>query len=251
MSTAVQRKAWNEAMRAAAGASAHLLPSAQTATLKRRSDRRKKQDRRDKARKTTRVSDADDKDQQDYQAAVWIEALEEIDPALAQGILHDDDDEYNVLDEIDDGANDDAQGKAKGAKKGGGKKRSRNATSSSVRGAMPKRLLPRTLGAILIEEANRYPAGSEDTDTTTNTPSTAHAFVDAEARHSTTSKLPCRRKFCPVTGLEGIYTELKSGIPYADLKALEQIRERAPPWMTLGGTPTYWETAKSLRDEEY
>ena len=76
----------------------------------------------------------------------------------------------------------------------------------------------------------------------------ARAFIDAEARAE--QPLP-RRKFCPVTGLEGIYTDPKSGIPYATQQALEQIRERPPPWMTLPGThAAYWEAVKSLRDEE-
>ena len=63
-----------------------------------------------------------------------------------------------------------------------------------------------------------------------------------------------KRKFCPVTGLFGIYTDPKSGIPYADLTALEQIRERAPPWMNSSvansGNATYFEAMNSLRGEE-
>jgi hypothetical protein len=46
------------------------------------------------------------------------------------------------------------------------------------------------------------------------------------------------------------YTEPKSGIPYASLKALEQIRERPPPWMTLTGSAAFYEATKSLLDGE-
>jgi len=63
-----------------------------------------------------------------------------------------------------------------------------------------------------------------------------------------------KRKFCPVTGLEGLYTDPKSGIPYANLKALEQIRERQPPWIlqgSSGGVASYFEAVKSLRNEDW
>jgi hypothetical protein len=214
---AAQRKAWNEAMRTAAGASA-LHPSLQPQRQKRRSDRRKKQDRRDKARKVQSLVGSDE--HQEFLAAVWMDALEDVDPSA--GLAQDDDEEYDALDELDDK-------KSKKRRKGG---------SSAVKaGVLPKRFIPRPLGSILVEEANREEGA-------------ARAFIDAEARILNPNEQLPRRKFCPVTGLEGIYTEPKSGIPYASLKALEQIRERAPPWMTLGGTPTYWEAAKSLRDEE-
>jgi hypothetical protein len=97
--------------------------------------------------------------------------------------------------------------------------------------------MPRPLASILVEEASREEGA-------------ARAFLDAEARLLNPNQQLPRRKFCPVTGLKGIYTEPKTEIPYASLKALEQIRERAPPWMTLNGNPAYWEAAKSLRDEE-
>lgn len=215
MSNAVQRKAWNEAMRSAAGASGGAL---QPQRQKRRSDRRKKQDRRDKARKAQSV--AGSADQREFQAAVWLDALEDVDPSA--GLGQDDDEEYDVMDELDD------------AKKG---KKKRKASAAVKAGVMPKRFLPRPLGSILMEEANREE-------------SAARAFIEAEARILNSNQQLPRRKFCPVTGLEGIYTEPKSEIPYASLEALEQIRERAPPWMTLSGTPAYWEAAKSLRDEE-
>lgn len=207
-------------MKTAAGASAlPLLPQNQ----KRRSDRRKKQDRRDKARKVQTVGGS--ADHQEFQAAVWLDALEGVDPSTQ--LAQEDDEEYDVMEELGDDDNK--------KKKGKGKKR--RATKQKAAGGMPKRFLPRTLGAILVEEANREEGA-------------ARAFVEAEARILNPQQQLPRRKFCPVTGLEGIYTEPKSGIPYANWKALEQIRERAPPWMTLGGNPTYWEAAKSLREEE-
>ena len=65
-------------------------------------------------------------------------------------------------------------------------------------------------------------------------------------------RYPKRRKFCPFTGLEDVYMDPKSGIPYASLKALEQIRERQPPWILQGnaGTASYYEAVKSLRNED-
>ena len=91
---------------------------------------------------------------------------------------------------------------------------------------------------ILLEEVNR-----ED--------GVAYNWLASEARSINSSGNPIpSRKFCPVTGMDGIYTDPKSGIPYANLKALEQIRERPPPWMTLGGNVAYHEAAKSIRDEK-
>ena len=43
-------------------------------------------------------------------------------------------------------------------------------------------------------------------------------------------------------------TELVNG--FANLKALEQVRERPPPWMTLGGSLAYHEAVRSIRDED-
>ena len=76
----------------------------------------------------------------------------------------------------------------------------------------------------------------------------AREWLSAEARDK--QKQTPSRKFCPVTGIEGIYTEPKTGIPYANLQALEQIQERPPPWMTLGGGLAYHEAVKSIRDED-
>ena len=106
-------------------------------------------------------------------------------------------------------------------------------------GSLPKRLKPRSVASILLEEVNRDDG-------------VAYAWLDDEARHrSHNNENKNRRKFCPVTGMDGIYTEPKSGIPYANLKALEQVRERPPPWMNLGGsTIAYNEAVKSIRNEE-
>jgi len=57
------------------------------------------------------------------------------------------------------------------------------------------------------------------------------------------------RHFCPVTGLPGIYTDTKSSIRFSGLGALEQLREREPPWLTNasgGGDACYYEAMKSL-----
>lgn len=216
-----QRKAWNDAMRSAAGGAA-LPPSLQVSTTARRSDRRKKQSRREKARKVTNVGgDANDTSNQDFRAAIWQDALENADPAGA-GV--EDDEEYDELEELD----------KKGSK---GKRRKMAAAAERKKaGVLPKRFLPRSFASILLEEAWR-----ED--------SVHRAYLDAEARLPKLERVP-QRHFCPVTGLEGVYTEPKSGIRYASLSALEQIRERAPPWMTLTGTAPYMEAVKSLRGEE-
>jgi hypothetical protein len=144
-----------------------------------------------------------------------MDALEEVDPS---GNMVEDDEEYDELDEID------------------AKRKRRKSSAAKKVGILPKRFKPRSLASILVEEASR-----ED--------GVSRAFLDAEATLAPSQRLP-PRKFCPVTGLFGIYTDPKSGIPYANLKALEQIQERAPPWMTLGGTAAYFEAATSLRNEE-
>eukprot|EP00977_Amphora_coffeiformis_P001806 scaffold353_cov185-Amphora_coffeaeformis.AAC.34 len=207
------RKAWNEAMKATAGTAA-LPPALLGRPQKRRSGRNKKQERRAKARKVAVTGESDE-----YNMAVWIDSLEGVDPA----VVVDDDEEFDEL------------GKMEGTTKG--KRRRGKGGSKAKTGALPKRFLPRTLASILMDEHGR-----ED--------STARLFMCAEPRLTPDKQLP-RRRFCPVTGLEGIYTEPKSGIPYANLKSLEQIRERSPPWMTLGGAAAYLEATKSIRDEEY
>lgn len=216
------RKAWNEAMKATAGTAA--LPAVlQRRPQKRRSDRNKKQERRAKARKVAVSSGESD----EYQTAVWIDSLEGVDPAVAV----DDDEEFDELGEIEGSSKSKSKrGRGRGAGSGSSK-------AKSAAGALPKRFLPRTLASILTDEHGR-----ED--------STAKRFLDAEPHLVPERQLP-RRKFCPVTGLEGVYTEPKSGIPFSSMKSLEQIRERSPPWMTLGGAAAFLEATKSIRDEEY
>mmetsp|Transcript_20439 Transcript_20439/g.50808 ORF Transcript_20439/g.50808 Transcript_20439/m.50808 type:complete len:226 (-) Transcript_20439:29-706(-) len=222
MSKTAQRKAWNEAMRSAAGTAA-LPPALQPRTQKRRSDRRKKQDRRTKARKNNTLRP----ESRQLLCAAWMDALEDV-PA-ANGDNGDADDSYDELDELE-----------KGGKKSARRKPTKKQQQQT--GNLPKRFKARTVGNILLEEVNR-----ED--------GVAYAWLEDEARsapnrtNAAYSKLPAR-KFCPVTGMKGIYTEPKSGLPYANLKALEQVRERPPPWMNLGGSLAYHEAVKSIRDEE-
>lgn len=206
------RKAWNDAMISAAGVNA-LPAELKPRTNKRRSDRRKKQDRREKARKTTAIGD------KELLSAAWMDALEDIAPS---GPAAEDDDSYDELDELKDD-----------------KKRKRKRTSKTNKkktaGVLPKRFKPRSLASILLEEMTREDGVAKD-------------WLNNEARDTT--KMQVVKKMCPVTGMYGIYTEPKSRIPYANLKALEQIRERSPPWMTLGGTLAYHEAVTSIRDEE-
>lgn len=228
MSTAAQRKAWNEAMKAAGA----KIPSsgASSGVAGRASDRRRKQSRRDKARKSS-VYGGDgvggsSLEEREYRVAIHLDMLEGVTENASGG--GDEDDEYDEFEDLDD--EDDKKGK--GAKKK--RKRKSVARSSKASSSSSKYLRPRSLASILIEEANRKD-------------STAGQYVAAAVRqYGNTS-----RKYCPVTGLFGIYTEPKSGIPYANLKALEQIRERAPPWMNLGssGNATYFETVKTLRND--
>jgi hypothetical protein len=210
--TSAARNAWNEAMKATAGVSA-LPPALQGRRQKRRSDRHKKQERRTKARKISALTE----ENAEIRAAVWMDALEGVDPNVQ---VDDDDEEFDELEDLEDK-----------------KKKRRSSTSKKKEvGVLPKRFLPRTLASILIEEAGR-----ED--------GSARAFLDAEARLKPEQQLPAR-KFCPVTGLIGLYTEPKTRIPYASLKALEQIRERPPPWLTLTGSAAYAEAVGSIRDDK-
>ena len=239
-----KRKAWNEAMLSAAGSAA--LPKAlQPRTQKRRSDRRKKQERRDKARKTSVFQSSESKE---FRAATWMDALEGVplggggcDGEGADG--GDGDDSYDELDELEGG-------KKKKARGGRGKSK---ATKKKQGNSLPKRFKARSMANTLLEEVNRDDG-------------VAFAWLEDEARslpHRTRNnksdngnisgavkfpRLPAR-KCCPVTGMEGIYTEPKSGLPFANLKALEQVRERPPPWMTLAGSIAYHEAAKSIREE--
>lgn len=211
MAASGARKAWNDAMKETARAA---LPSSALQGRKRRSDRHKKQDRRTKACKVFHTAHDDD---DEYRIALWVDALEGIDPVAVA--VADDDDDYDELESLDD----EHEGKKKT------RPRKRKGKELTKPGLLPKKFLPRSLGTILVEDPNRS------------------AYLAAEARLPPGQQLP-RRKFCPVTGIEGLYTEPKSGIPYSSLKALEQIRERPPPWMTLSGTATYYEAVKSIED---
>jgi hypothetical protein len=223
-SSSSARRAWNDAMKATAGAAA-LPPGLQQRSQKRRSGRNsnRKQDRRSRARKVNNVmnSGGGDDDDDQFRMAVWADALEGVDlSATAAAAGDDDDEEYDELEDIDD------DGKKR--KRGGG----RRGKQKTVVG-LPKRFLPRPLGSILIEEASRVDG-------------VAIEFLAAQATLPQQHQQRPRRKFCPVTGMEGIFSEPKSGIPYANYRALEQIRERPPPWMTLNGSAIFYEAAKSI-----
>lgn len=275
MSTAAQRKAWNEAMRSAAGTAA--LPAAlQPTKRKRRSDRttttgsdsnnNSKAGRRERARKSVQLGG--DEESKEFLAAAWMDALEDVPATAAEdgGGGGDDDEDYDELEELDDQA-----GTKKRKTKGGGGRRGSAAakrpkkSASSASASTPKRFRPRSLASILLEEVNRADDG------------VAYAWLDNEARQrmqrrppkakeqsnrvsvspspssssvGSITTMPPPRKFCPVTGMPGIYIEPKTHIPYASLPALEQIRERPPPWMTLGGSIAYHEAVKSIRGEQ-
>jgi YL1 nuclear protein C-terminal domain len=268
--SAQQRKAWNEAMRTAAGTAA-MPPALQTTHRKRRSDRRHnknttKQGRRDRARKVLNQEE----NSHDYRAAAWMDALEDV-PATATtdggdddvgGGVNGDDDSYDELEELQEEMKGSRSGNRKKSKRksntkaGGAKKTTGTAAAGTM--SIPKRFKARSLASILLEEVNR-----ED--------GVAYAWLDNEARINNQQNkekkiqstavdgipspplpslpLPIR-KYCPVTGMEGIYIDPKSRIPYATLPALEQIRERLPPWMVLGGNIAYHEAVKSIRNEE-
>lgn len=221
------RKGWNEAMMSV-GAGLASAGGRNGSVNRRSSDRRKKQARRDKARKSSsalssgREGDSS-RELREYRWAARLDTLEGV-AAAADGAAEDDDDFY---DEEDDGGNLTAAAKRRSKK--------RRAARSKA-GALPKRLKARSLASVLM---------AEDSVVQTN------KYLQAEARPDR-SVAPPARKFCPVTGLFGIYTDPKSGIPYANLKALEQIREREPPWLTSTsvGTAAYYEAVKSLRGDE-
>mmetsp|Transcript_12308 Transcript_12308/g.18878 ORF Transcript_12308/g.18878 Transcript_12308/m.18878 type:complete len:232 (+) Transcript_12308:30-725(+) len=230
MSTAAQRKAWNEAMRAAGA----KVPSSGGG---RASDRRRKASRRDKARKSSVYggdSGGSTVEEREFRVAIHMDMLEGVTDNAAAGV--DDDDDYDEFADLDDENN---KGK-KGTKK---KRQRKSAAKSKKASSSAKYLRARSLASILIEEANR-------------SDSTAKQYVAAAVhRYDNTNTGAITpyppRKYCPVTGLFGVYTEPKSQIPYANLKALEQIRERAPPWMNTNssGAATYLEAIKTLRND--
>lgn len=177
----------------------------------RRSDRNKAERRTKAARKGGMFME------EELRTALWIDALEDV-PAQQQQ-QDDADEEYDELEEI--------EGKSKKRKA-----KQRSAKQHGKKKTMPKRFLPRSVGTILLEESAR-PDG------------VAMHYLDAIAQCS--NPLPAR-KFCPVTGRFANYVDPKSKIPFANLRALEQIRERPPPWMTLSGSAVYQEAVKAIRE---
>lgn len=151
----------------------------------------------------------------ELRTALWVDALEEVQPQQQQQ-QDDVDEEYDELEEI--------EGKTK--------KRKAKRRNKQNNKTLPKRLLKRSVGTILLEESTR-PDG------------VAMEYLDSIAH--CTSPLP-PRKFCPVTGRLANYVEPKSKIPFANMRALEQIRERPPPWMLLSGSAIYQEAVKSIRE---
>lgn len=265
MSGATQRKAWNEAMRSAGAVlpPSASLPGGAAASGRgvagRASDRRR---RRDRARKSSAAvagaggGAVSSLEEREHRAAVRLDALEGATGGdrgdLAGG---DDDDEYDEFAELDDGGDKGGVG-GRGRAKAKRKRKRKGGSGAGGKPPLPKYLRPRSLASILIEEASRPDSVAKQyvhaAVRRRGTGSQSTRTVDPEKRTvvtTYTNPYPSR-KFCPVTGLFGEYTEPKSGIPYANLRALEQIRERHPPWMNAGsgGTAGYWEAVKSLRD---
>ncbi|KAL3778978.1 hypothetical protein ACHAW5_006282 [Stephanodiscus triporus] len=278
MSTDNQRKAWNEAMRSAGAVLPASASASEAVSSSRRGVGRK---RREKARKPSAYvagrgggiggggggegggGSSSSLEEREYRVALHMDMLEG-----AVALDEDDDDEYDEFAELDDDDDDDDEYDDDGGGEGGGggkgrgkskKKRRRKAAagggaSKKASASVPKYLKPRSLASILIEEASR-------------SDSVAQQYVDASVRRlgsgvtrevrrldaaiTTTITNPYPpRKFCPVTGLFGEYTDPRTGIPYATLSALEQIRERLPPWMSSvnAGSASYWEAVKSLQN---
>lgn len=177
-------------------------------TRQRRSGRNKAERRTKAARKAGVLVE------EELRTALWIDALEEVQPQQLQDDAGDD--EYDELEEI--------EGKTK--------KRKAKRNTKQNKKTLPKRLLPRSVGTILLEESAR-PDG------------VTLEYLDSIAHCST--PLPAR-KFCPVTGRLASYVEPKSNMPFASMRALEQIRERPPPWMTISGSAIYQESVKTIRE---
>ena len=214
------RRAWNEAMKKAATGTGLKLPD------HRRSSNRSK--RREKARKATVSLTNNDPDGIEYRNALRLDFLE-------GAMVVDDEEVEEEYDELED--MEESHG-------GGGRKRKRSTAKRRKKtpvGAIPKRFKARSLASILIEESSRADDGG-----------VTQKYLHAEARPMKGFPKYPKRKLCPVTGLEGVYTDPKSGIPYANLQALEQIRERVPPWISgaQGGSSAYHDAVKSLRNEE-
>ncbi len=211
--SATQRKAWNEAMRNAAGGQISI--PGLNPIPRNRSSRSK---RREKARKSINASTSSGSD---AIVALRLDVLEEVDNADEEADLEE---EFDELDEVE----------GRGGKRKSGVSRKRKASTG-----IPKRFKARSLSSILIEESGRSDG-------------VVKQYLDAEVLRKDTKIRYPRRKFCPVTGLIGLYRDPKSGIPYANLESLEHLKERIPPWMSglSGGSAAYHDTIRSLRNEE-
>lgn len=185
--------------------------------------------RREKARKAVSLSSSSADAASDL-VAYRLDVLEEV------GGRAQEDDQEEEFDELEE-----MEGSRSRGRKGGGRGRKRKTGGKLKAGQMDKRFKPRSLASILIEESGRSDGVVKE-------------YIDAEARPVKGSALGRhpRRKFCPVTGLFGVYTDPKSQIPYANLEALEQLRERPPPWLNSysGGSAAYHDAIKSLRNED-
>ena len=186
--------------------------------------------RREKARKAISISSAGgDADVIEDLVAYRLDVLEE----AGKGDQEEDlEEEFDELEEV--------EGRGRGRKRKSdtvGKRK-----GSKGKGAMEQRFKPRSLASVLIEESGRSDGIVKE-------------YIEAEAKPDTNSSSSLgrypKRKFCPVSGLFGVYTDPKTRIPYANLEALEHLKERPPPWLNSfsGGSAAYHDAVKSLRNE--
>ena len=219
-------------MRNAAGGTLPIPGLTPARTNRKTRDRK----RREKSRKGINLStlSSNDADAREELVAYRLDVLEEAGANVGgDGEEEDVEEEFDELEEVE------GRGRRKGRKAVKGRK------TKTKKGALDKRFQARSLASILIEESGRNDG-------------VVREYVNAEAR-------PIRgtgtgrgrftypkRKFCPVTGLFGVYTDPKTQIPYANLEALEQLRERTPPWLSTfsGGSAAYYDAVKSLRNED-
>ena len=223
----------------------------------RAADRRRKASRRDKARKASSAPGGgagESAEDDEYRAAVRLDVLEGVADKGA-GDDGGEDDEYNEFEDLDDDSDhsDGGKRKRKGKKKAGGNKRGRKGAGGTSAGGEAKYLKARSLASILIEEASRSDSVAlsyVNASVRSTVPGETHITEsgDGGAERTTVTNPRPARKFCPVTGLLGTYTDSKTGIPYSNLSALEQIRERPPPWMNASGSAAYHEAVKSLKN---
>lgn len=247
-------------------AGAVLPPSASGGIAGGSSIRRGRNKRREKARKSSGgrggggdgsgTGGSSSLEEREYQVALHMDMLEGVVDKYDEDA---DDDEYDEFAELDDNDDDEYEGKAKKKRKGAGGTSKKKVSSSSSSSSVPKYLKARSLAPILVEEASRSDSMAKqyvDANVLrlgsgiTSTRRVVDAGGGSNSFMTTITKPYPHRKFCPVTGLVGEYTEPRTGIPYATLSALEQIRERPPPWMSTNnsGSANYWEAVKSLQN---